>query len=88
MALTPDAVEAVKTDGSRILADLLAAPDPFAGGNWSRLQQVDEALAKWSAEPGAEAVVADLRGQIGAACERFPAEGADSQGQRCRELAG
>jgi hypothetical protein len=88
MALTPDAVEAVKTDGSRILADLLAAPDPFAGGNWSRLQQVDEALEKWSEDPAAEAVVAELRGQIGAACQRFPAEGADSQGQRCRELAG
>ena len=88
MTLTPDAVEAVKTDGEGILADLLAAPDPFAGGNWSRLQQVDEALAAWSAEPGAKAVVAGLRGQIGAACARFPSEGADSQGQRCRELAG
>lgn len=88
MALTPGSVEAVKTDAVRILADLLAVPDPFAGTNWSRLQQLDEALDRWSAEPGAKAVVVTLRGQIGAACERFPAEGVDSQGQRCRELAG
>jgi thiol-disulfide isomerase/thioredoxin len=83
---TPDKVEMISADTETIVGDLLAGPDAFAGGNWSRLQALATAMRKWS-EENAEAraqVVESLTAQVAGACDRFPDDGPESGGGRCR----
>jgi len=90
LSLTPDAASTVREDGTAILTDLLASPDAFAGGNWSRLEGLGSALVSWAGEDPARAeVVGALRDQVHATCERFDDAGEDSARARCRSfLAG
>jgi len=89
LRLTPEASETVATDGATILGDALGTPDAFAGGNWSRLQAIDQALAGWSKDqPARAAVVESLRARIRDACPAFAADGDDSPGARCKSLVG
>ena len=85
--LTPEATAAIAADGAAILSDLLASPDAFSAGNWSRLQAVGAALDQWRGEDAARARVVDaVRAQVQAACGRFPAAGEDSAAARCRSF--
>ena len=77
--LTPEATDAIAADAATILGDLLASPDAFSHGNWSRLQGVATALEKWRGDDAARArVVETVKSRVHAACGRFPAEGEDS----------
>jgi thioredoxin-like negative regulator of GroEL len=85
--LTPEAHAAIAADAATILDDLLASPDAFAHGNWSRLQTVATALEQWRGEDAARAqVVETVKSRVHAACGRFPAEGEDSPAARCRSF--
>jgi hypothetical protein len=85
--LTPDATEAIGADAAVIFSDLLASPDAFAHGNWSRLQTVGSAFEQWQGEnPARMRVVDSVRAQTHAACGRFPAEGEHSPAARCRSF--
>jgi len=87
LTLTPEAADAVRADGGAILADLLASPDAFSGGNWSRLQGLGTALDGWAEEDaGRAAIVRALRDQVHAACDRFDDAGEDSARARCRSF--
>ncbi|MCB1009434.1 MAG: thioredoxin family protein [Acidobacteria bacterium] len=90
LSLTPEASAAVRDDGSAVLADLLASPDAFAGGNWSRLEALASKLDSWAGEDPARGEVVDaLRNQVRARCDRFDDAGEDSAQARCRSfLAG
>lgn len=87
LELAPADSATIRADGETILADLLASPDAFAGGNWSRLEGLGLALTAWrgdDAERGA--VVAALRARVAEGCPRFPDEGPDSPASRCRSF--
>ncbi len=87
LELAPADSATIRADGDTILADLLASPDAFAGGNWSRLEGLGLALTAWrgdDAERGA--VVAALRARVAEGCPRFPDEGPDSPASRCRSF--
>ncbi len=85
--LTPDATAAIGADAAIVFGDLLASPDAFSHGNWSRLQGVGSALTQWQGEDAERTrVVEDIRSQVHAACGRFPAEGEDSPAARCRSF--
>jgi len=85
--LTPAATDAIAADAALVLGDLLASPDAFAHGNWSRLQGLATSLETWRGEDPARArVVAAVEAQVHAACDRFPAEGEDSPAARCRSF--
>ena len=82
MKLTPDSPR-IPADARAIVGEVLASPDAFAGGNWSRLQSLQSALETWSTEERRRAAVDDLRADVAAACPRFPDDGDDSQRDRC-----
>lgn len=85
--LTPEATDAIAADARIVLDDLLASPDAFSHGNWARLQSVGAALEQWQgADPARARVVEGIKAQVHAACDRFPAEGEDSAGARCRSF--
>lgn len=88
MKLAPDETEAIAADGAALLADLLAGPDAFAGGNRSRLEGVLAALDTWKvADPESRQPVVDaLRGRLAAACDALPAGAAPGAEAACREL--
>jgi len=85
MKLTPGA-EAIGADARTVLADLLASPDAFSGGNWSRLGAIGAALEQWRAgdEANRAPVVAALGAQVASACAGLADDGPDSPGGRCR----
>ena len=86
-SLTPEAKDAIAIDAAVILGDVLATPDAFAGGNWTRLEAIDGALETWRGEdPARAAVVKALEAQIGAACADLADAGPDSPGARCNSL--
>lgn len=84
--LTPDDEVTIAADSEQILAELLTLSDAFAHGNHSRLRQLDKAYREWNQDEAHTEVVDSLRDQVHAACEGFPAEGEDSQAQRCRNF--
>jgi thiol-disulfide isomerase/thioredoxin len=88
MQHTPDNVDGIRADTETIVGDLVGGPDAFAGGNWSRLEGLGTAMESWVNEsPDARGVVIDkLVAQVNEACERFPVEGPDSPGARCRSF--
>ena len=87
MKYTPDAAEAIAADADVVLSELLEGPDAFAGGNWSRLSGLGTALQQWEGEDQARAaVVSGIREKVREACDRFPDEGEESGGVRCRSF--
>ena len=46
--LTPEDTETIETDSVEILDELLTFEDAFAGGNYSRLGQLDSAYRSWN----------------------------------------
>jgi hypothetical protein len=86
-ALAPDDAAAIAADATQILDEVLATPDAFAGGNWSRLQAIDRTLTDWSADhPDRAAIVRTLDDRLRAACAGFTDDGPDSPAARCRSL--
>lgn len=88
MKLAPDEAEAIETDGAALLADLLAGPDAFSGGNRSRLEGVLAALDTWkAADPESRQPVVDgLRDRLSTACAALPADAAAGAATACRVL--
>lgn len=86
MKLAPDDVERIAGDTETIVGDVLSGSDAFAGGNWSRLEGLGGAMKTWADEsPDTRgAALERLKTQVSGACERFPDEGPDSGGGRCR----
>jgi hypothetical protein len=84
--LTPEAGERIATDTATILGDLLASADPFAGGNWSRLQGLEKSLVEWNQDGRNAATLAAARTQVQAACAGLPDQGAESPAARCRQF--
>jgi thiol-disulfide isomerase/thioredoxin len=82
MSLTPDSPR-LAADLRLIVAEVLASPDAFAGGNWARLQGLQSALDTWNTDDRRRNAVDTLRADVAAACSRFPDEGDDSQRDRC-----
>ena len=62
---------------------MLTHDDAFALGNWLRLGQLAKAYEEWNAEGSHDEVVDRIRDRVHSACERYPAEGEDSQQARC-----
>ena len=83
MALSPESSERVEADSVEVLSELLTQEDAFAGGNYSRLDSLQAAYWTWSEEGDYDPVLARIRDYVHAACEEYPAEGEDSQQQRC-----
>ncbi|HKB93982.1 MAG TPA: hypothetical protein VKC62_07100, partial [Gaiellaceae bacterium] len=87
MTLTPEANDALRTDGDTILTDVLATSDAFAGGNWMRLQAIVKALDAWAKDEPARAAIAEaLRAKLQGACPALAGDGDDSPGARCKSL--
>ena len=82
--LAPEDSKTLADESLAILDELLTFDDAFAGGNYSRLEQLGSALAKWSEDGGNEDVIATLRDHVHASCDRYPEGGEDAQRSRCR----
>ena len=72
-----------EADSLEILDELLTFDDAFAGGNYSRLGQLETALREWNEEDGHLDTLERIRGLVHAACDRFPDDGEGSQRRRC-----
>jgi len=83
MDLAPGDVQTIEADSLEILAELLKNDDAFAGGNYSRLNQLASAYESWNEDGSHDAQLAKFRQLVHAECGRFPADGEDSQGSRC-----
>ena len=83
MTLAPDRDAEIEADSVAVLDELLTHDDAFALGNSLRLGQLEKAYTSWNEEGAHEAVVGRLRERVASACERYPAEGEDSQQARC-----
>ncbi len=86
MELAPEDAAAVQTDSLAVFDELLTHDDAFALGNYLRLGQLDKAYATWNEDGSHAEVVALVRDRVHAACERYPAEGEESQRSRCAEF--
>ncbi len=83
MKLAPADAVTLEAEAIPILDELLTLEDAFAGGNHSRLGQLDSALHKWNESGEHEALLARLRDRVHAACDRYPQDGDDAQRDRC-----
>jgi protein disulfide-isomerase len=83
MALAPQQAEGIEVSSREVLGELLTWDDAFAGSNWARLTSLEEAYRRWVEAGGSREVVARLRALVRASCDRYPAEGDDSQRARC-----
>jgi thiol-disulfide isomerase/thioredoxin len=83
LELAPDDEMSIEAESLDILAELLALDDAFAGGNYSRLGQLEKAYQTWNDEGGHDEAVARIREYVHLACDRYPAEGEDSAQERC-----
>jgi thiol-disulfide isomerase/thioredoxin len=81
--LEPDDEMAIEAESLDILAELLALDDAFAGGNYSRLGQLETAYQTWNEEGTHDKAVTTIREFVHQACSRYPAEGEDSAQERC-----
>ena len=86
MKLAPDDTSTLEADSIAILDELLSLEDAFAGGNHSRLAQLDKAYRRWNEDGGHDALLAGIRDRVHAACDRYPEDGEDSQRSRCRSF--
>ncbi len=82
--LAADDVETLEGESLAILDELLTFDDAFAGGNYSRLGQLESALETWRDDGGDPQLVAAVRERVHAACDRYPEGGEDAQRSRCR----
>lgn len=83
MDLVPEDAETIAVESERVLAELVTFEDAFAHGNYSRLRQLDRAYREWNEEGAHQEVVDAVRQQVHIACSGFPADGDDSQAERC-----
>jgi thioredoxin-related protein len=83
MGLTPENAAAVQADSLVIFDELLTHDDAFALGNYLRLGQLEKEYGAWNEDGGRDEVVELVRDRVQAACDRYPAEGEDSQRSRC-----
>ena len=81
--LAPDDAETLKSESLAILDELLTFDDAFAGGNYTRLGQLESALGRWNENGRHEALIATVRNLVQAACDRYPEGGEDAQRSRC-----
>jgi hypothetical protein len=81
--LAPEDETSIEAESLDILAELLALDDAFAGGNYSRLGQLEAAYQTWNEEGTHDQAVAKIREFVHQACARYPAEGEDSAHERC-----
>ncbi|TNF73859.1 MAG: hypothetical protein EP299_07660 [Acidobacteria bacterium] len=65
------------------MSELLALDDAFAGGNYSRLGQLEDAYQTWNEEGSHDEAVTRIRDFVHQVCDRYPAEGEDSAQERC-----
>lgn len=85
--LAPESVDDIRASAEEVLSELLQYPDAFSLGNHSRLQSLAEALEEWASEDDSRGeVLESLRGRVASECERYPAEGEDSQRTRCESF--
>ena len=84
IALAPDDVETLESESLAILNELLSFDDAFAGGNYSRLRQLESALGEWNEGGRRQELIAALRDRVHSACDRYPEDGEDGQRRRCR----
>ena len=82
--LAPDDVATLEGESLAILDELLSFDDAFAGGNYTRLGQLESALEAWHDDGGGEELIAAIRARVHAACDRYPEGGEDAQRSRCR----
>jgi thioredoxin-related protein len=83
MDLAPERVDAIEADSLTILDELLTHDDAFALGNGLRLGQLEKAYQAWNEDAAHDEVIGRIRDRVHFACERYPAEGEDSQRARC-----
>jgi thioredoxin-related protein len=83
MDLSPERAEAIEADSLTILDELLTHDDAFALGNSFRLGQLEKAYRAWNEDAAHEEIVGRIGDRVRSACERYPAEGDDSQQARC-----
>jgi hypothetical protein len=86
MKLAPDARAAIAADTHAVLADLVASPDAFSGGNWGRLTGLATAFEQWRVgdESGRGPIVEAARAQVAETCAGLAEAGPESPGGRCR----
>jgi thioredoxin-related protein len=84
--LAPEDEMSIEAESLDILAELLALDDAFAGGNYSRLGQLEEAYQTWNEEGSHDKAVTTIREFVHRACNRYPAGGEDSAQERCAEF--
>ena len=83
LQLAPDDVETLAAESLEVLDELLTFDDAFAGGNYSRLGQLESALKKWQDAGHDAELLASLRDRVHSACNRYPEGGEDDQRGRC-----
>ncbi|MCP3964286.1 MAG: thioredoxin fold domain-containing protein [bacterium] len=86
MKLAPGDVSTLEADSIAILDELLSLDDAFAGGNHSRLEQLDKAYQRWNEDGEHDALIAGIRDHVHAACDRYPEGDEDAQRSRCRSF--
>lgn len=82
--LAPDDVETLADESLAVLDELLTFDDAFAGGNFTRLGQLESAFETWNEDGRHEELIATFRERVHAACDRYPEGGEDAQRSRCR----
>ncbi len=82
--LAPGNAETLAGESLAILDELLTFDDAFAGGNYSRLGQLESAFEEWNEDGSHEQLIAAVRERVHAACDRYPEGGDDAQRSRCR----
>jgi len=81
--LAPEDEMSIEAESLDILAELLALDDAFAGGNYSRLGQLESAYQTWNEEGAHDQAVDRIRTFVHQACDRYPEAGEDSAQERC-----
>ena len=70
--LTPADVARIEKTATAILAELDAVPETFYERNRIRLEKMGRALMAWETKGPRRSVVAKLRGQLDAVCQKLP----------------
>jgi tetratricopeptide (TPR) repeat protein len=88
MDLAPQETARIEADSLEILGELLTFDDAFAGGNYSRLGELESAYETWSEDGDRAPTLSRIRGIVHSACGRYPAGDDDSQQARCQAFLG
>ncbi len=84
--LAPDDDATLGTESQAILDELLTFDDAFAGGNYTRLEQLESAYEGWNEDGSHDQLIAEIRDRVHAACDRYPEGGDDAQRSRCHSF--